>query len=154
MAAIDRRSVRAQIPAFKVLATADDLDGFDTESLDDGWLDVTGAQRVIIVVLNIGTAGTAGVDEFQVSHDGGQTWAPDPTLLAGASNDNTGTIVAGGALMAAGVEPTTSALSVFKAGPYEGPSYVRVCRDTSDAQSANGIDWITGAPEVIAFRIF
>lgn len=68
MTAIARRSVRAQIPATYLLAAADDLDGFDAEGLADathGWVDVTGAQRVIIVSF-IGTAGTAGIDVIQI----------------------------------------------------------------------------------------
>jgi len=153
MTAIARRSVRAQIPAAFSLADADDLDGFDTESLSDGWLDVTGCQRVVIVCV-AGTLGTAGIDVVQISHDGGLTWAADDTLLLASANDNTGTIVADGALEAAGVDPVTAAAAIFKSGPYEGPTYMRVCRDTSDAQAGAAVDWITGAPSVTAIRIY
>lgn len=136
MAAIARRSIRARIDAATTLAAADDLDG-DTTTLD-----VSGAQRVVIVQVNNGTAGTAGIDVIEVSHDGGDNWAADDTLLALASDENTGTVVASGALNAAGTEPSGAA--IFKSGPHNGPTLMRCSRSTN---------WVTGAPQVLAFTI-
>lgn len=136
MAAIARRSIRARINAATELAAADDVDGGTTT------LDVSGAQRVIIAQINNGTAGTLGIDIVEISHDGGDNWAADDTLLALASDENTGTVVANAALNAAGVEPSGAAL--FKSGPHNGPTLMRVQRSTN---------WATGAPQVIAFTI-
>ena len=144
MAAITRRGNLAKIPAGTTLADADDLDG-TTDNTQI--LDVTGSLRVIYWQINNGTAGTAGVDVIEVSTDGGTTWSVDNTLLAIASNDLTGTHLAG-VLNAAGVEPPNGAL--FKGGPYEGPTKVRVGRKTT---TTNGTTWITGAPTVIAYAI-
>ena len=145
MAAIARRSIRARINAAATLATADDLNGVSDNSQN---LDVSGAQRVIVVQLNSGTAGTAGIDVIEVSRDGGQSWAVDPTLLALASDDGTGTLV-DGVLNAAGVEPSGAA--IFKSGPHNGPTLMRCRRDNT--QSATSAAWVTGAPAVIAFKI-
>lgn len=142
MAAINRRSIRARIDAATVLAAADDLDGAGTE------LDVSGSQRVLIAQVANGTAGTAGVDVIEVSHDGGGNWAADDTLLALASDENTGTVVASGALNAAGVEPTGAAL--FKSGPHNGPTLMRCARLTG---TGGGTTWVTGAPQVLAILI-
>lgn len=139
MTAIARRSVRARIGDPVILAVADDLDGTDVASLD---IDVTGAQRVIIVQDPIGTAGTLGIDVIQVSHDGGESWAADTTVMALAEDDNTGDILASAALNAAGVEPTGSA--VFKSGPHNGPTLLRCDRTTN---------WATGSPQVRAFTV-
>lgn len=145
MAAISRRSLVCKIPAGTVLATADDLDGTtDNTQL----LDVTGVMRVLIWQQNNGTDGTAGIDVIEISHDGGTTWAADDTVLAIASNDHTGTVLAAGALNAAGVEPATGAL--FKSGPYEGPTKMRCARKTT---TTTGTTWITGAPTVTAYPI-
>jgi hypothetical protein len=145
MATIERRSLRDKIPASTTLATADDLDGTTDNSQ---MLDVTGSSRVIYVQVANGTLGTAGIDVIEVSKDDGKTWAADDTLLALASNDLTGTIVANGALNAAGVEPTGAA--IFKGGPYEGDTVVRCGRKTTDT---GGTTWVTGAPTVLAIRI-
>lgn len=153
MTAIARRSIRAQIPAGFVAAAADDLDGLPVSTAAEialASLDVTGAQRVLIVQSNDGTAGTAGIDEISVSHDGGTTWSADPTLLLASANDLTGSI-ASGSLNAAGVEPVNS--TVWKSGPYEGPTLIRCCRVTADAQSA-GVTWVTGAPSVTFYPVF
>lgn len=136
MAAINRRSIRGRINAATELAAADDLDGGTVT------LDVSGAQRVVIAQINNGTAGTLGIDVIEVSHDGGSNWAADDTLLALASDEGTGTIVASGALNAAGVEPSGAAL--FKSGPHNGPTLMRCQRSTN---------WATGAPQVIAFKV-
>ena len=145
MTAIARRSIRAGI-TFANLAAADDLDGVQDSSKD---LDVTGAQRVIIASM-IGTPGTAGVDVVQVSHDGGSTWAADTTLQLANADDHTGDIVASAALEAAGVEPVTNATAHWKSGPHNGPTLMRVARDTS---GFGGTDWVTGAPSVDAIVI-
>jgi hypothetical protein len=136
MTSIARRSIRGRIDAATELAAADDVYGGTTT------LDVSGAQRVVIVQINNGTAGTLGIDLVEVSHDGGSNWAADDTLLALASDENTGTVVADGALNAAGVEPSGAA--IFKSGPHNGPTLMRVSRATN---------WATGAPQVIAFKV-
>lgn len=142
MTAIARRSLRSPIGRAFTLATADDLDGTtdNTQAVD-----VTGCSRVLIFQDNTGTAGTAGIDVVEVSHDGGSTWAADDTVLAIDSNDFTGTILAAGALNAAGVEPTTVAASLFKAGPWAGPTALRIGRKTT---TTTGTTWVTGSPAV------
>lgn len=146
MAAISRRSIRCQIPAAVTLATADDLDG-----TTDGtqYLEVGGLERVLIHQINNGTDGTAGIDVVEISKDGGITWSADDTLLAIASNDLTGTVVANAALNAAGVEPTV-ATAIWKSGPHEGPTKMRIGRKTT---TTGGTTWITGAPTVLAYKI-
>lgn len=145
MAAISRRSLVCPIGTPVTLATADDLDG-----VQDGTksFDVTGALRVLVIQVNNGTAGTAGIDVVQISHDGGSSWAADTTVLPASENDISGTIQASGALNAAGTEPTQYAL--FKCGPYEGPTAIRVARDTD---GFGGTDWVTGAPSVVLIPI-
>ena len=153
MPAIARRSIRAPISVF-VLAAADDLDGLPVSTPAEialASVDVTSCQRVVILSM-IGTAGTAGIDNIQLSHDGGTTWANDDTLMLVSAADTTGNIVASAELEAAGVEPITTATAVFKSGPYEGPTLMRLCRLTADAQSS-GVTWVTGAPEVLAVLI-
>jgi hypothetical protein len=144
MPAIVRRGIMGAIPAGTTLATADDLDGVQDGSQN---FDVTGCTRVIIFQHNNGTAGTTGIDVIEVSHDGGITWAADPTLLALASNDSTGTVVT--TLNAAGIEPVNVAL--WKAGPYEGPSLLRCSRLST--QNAASAAWTSGAPTVIGIRV-
>jgi hypothetical protein len=145
MAAIRRRSARNVVSAATTLATADDLNG-----TVDGtqYLTVTGAKVAIIVQHNNGTAGTAGVDVIEESKDGGLTWQACDTLLAIASDAFTGTVLANGALNAAGVEPVNMAL--FKAGPFNGPRILRCARGGS---GAGGTAWVTGAPTVLAVTI-
>ena len=145
MTAIARRSIRCQIPAAVTLATADDLDGTtdNTQAYEVG-----GLERCLILQVNDGTLGTAGIDVIEISKDGGTTWSADDTLLAIASNDLTGTIEASGALNAAGVEPTLYAL--FKSGPHEGPTKMRCGRKTT---TTGGTTWVTGAPTVLLVKI-
>lgn len=145
MAAISRRSLVCAIGIPVELAAADDLNGVvdNTDAFD-----ITGALRVIVIQENDGTAGTAGIDAVEISHDGGYTWAADQTVLPVAQNDVTGTIQASGVLNAAGVEPTLYA--AFKCGPYEGPTAIRIARGGS---GASGTAWVTGAPSVIAIPI-
>jgi hypothetical protein len=147
MTAIRRRSIRAKIPAYTVMCAADDLNGAGTT------LDVSGCQRVILAVFQA-TLGTAGIDVVQLSHDGGVTWAADDTLMLGNANDITGDIVADAAMEAAGVDPLVAATSLFKSGPYRGPTLMRVVRDGTDAQPGTSVAWQTGAPSVNAFRIY
>lgn len=144
MAAIARRSHMAPVSQSATLATADDLNGTvdNTQAFN-----ITGAQRVIVIQRNDGTAGTAGVDVIELSTDGGTTWAAADKVLAIGSDDATGTEL-DGVLNAAGVEPTNSA--VFKLGPYEGPAAIRCARGGS---GAGGTAWVTGAPSVICFTI-
>jgi len=156
MVAIKRRSLVCPIGIPVTLATADDLDG----SVATQTYDITGALRVLIWQINDGTAGTAGVDCVEISHDGGASWTADGTnkvpntgLLASA-NDVTGTVLTAGALNAAGVEPATTEVGLFKFGPYEGPTLIRLGRDTSAVGLGGvGIDWVTGAPTVLMIPI-
>jgi hypothetical protein len=141
MAAIARRSIAHPISQFFILVAADDLDGVTTDTA----CDVTGTERVLLYLNNSGTAGTAGIDIVEISHDDGKTWAADTTVILVSGNDNTGTVLAAGALMAAGVEPTTTKTSLWKAGPYEGPTWLRIGRKTT---TTTGTTWVTGAPEV------
>lgn len=141
MATIERRSMAFAIPAGTTLAAANDLNGAGTT------LDVSGTSRVLIAQIANGTAGTAGIDVIEVSHDGGSTWAVDDTLLALASDDDSGTLV-DGVLNAAGVAPTGAAL--FKGGPYRGPTLIRCGRGGSGEA---GTAWVTGAPEVLAVTV-
>lgn len=143
MAAIRRRVLGNKVPASTILCAADDLDGAATT------LVVTGSNRVIYAQIANGTAGTAGIDTIQVSHDGGSSYAADNTLLALASDDQTGTVVVNGILNAAGIEPTGAAF--FKGGPYVGPTLVRCARLSTD--DANSAAWVTGAPAVHAIIV-
>jgi hypothetical protein len=144
MPAINRRSIRGRITVAN-LAAADDLDGVQDATKN---VDVSGATRVLLVSM-IGTAGTAGIDIVQVSKDGGSNWQTDDSLLAVGSDDGTGTVVSGGAMEAAGVEPITFAAAVFKSGPHNGPTLMRINRKTGEF----GTTWVTGAPSVDAIII-
>lgn len=139
MAAIARRSIRSPISREFTLASAGDLDGTSDNTQA---VIANGATRAIITQINDGSAGTAGIDVIQVSSDGGSNWSADATLLALDANDFSGTIVASGALNAAGVEPTLAAQ--FKSGPYNGPVAIRCSRKTGEG----GTTWVTGAPTV------
>lgn len=142
MPAIVRRNLSNLRSTAVTLATADDLDG----TIDNSQAyDVTGCSKVFIFQINNGTAGTAGIDKVEVSHDGGTNWAADDTVIAIASNDATGDILANGALNAAGIEPTTVLGGVFTAGPWDGPTAIRIGRKTTDT---TGTTWVTGAPQV------
>lgn len=139
MTAIARRSMRSLVSREFTLATADDVDG-TTDNTQAA--DVTGASRVIIFQKNNGTAGTLGIDVVQYSHDGGNTWAAADDVLAIDSNDVSGTVLAGGALNAAGTEP--SLVAAFKCGPFNGPTAIRIDRSTN---------WATGAPTVTCVAV-
>lgn len=145
MTAIARRGRILPVSRIFTLATADDLDG--TQDNTQAMV-VPGGSRVIIEQVNNGTAGTAGIDVVEISHDGGSTWAAATDVLAIDSNDSTGTILAAGALNAAGVEPTLS--STFKAGPYSGPIAIRIGRKTT---ATTGTTWVTGSPTVRAYLV-
>jgi hypothetical protein len=128
------------------LASADDLNGTSDNTQA---YDITGADRVVVYVHNNGTAGTAGIDVVEYSHDGGKTWASADDVLALTSHDAEGTFLVSGVLNAAGVEPT--GIAFFKAGPFNGPTAIRVTRNVSiNAASAA---WVTGAPSVGAVVI-
>lgn len=149
MAAIVRRSHILPISIGAAAQDPGDLDGVQDQTNS---FNVTGALRVMIVQGTVAddTAGTAGIDVVQVSHDGGINWAADTTVLPLAQNDVTGTVQALGALNAAGVEPASAAVGIFKCGPYEGPTAIRVVRDTD---GFGGTDWVTGAPGVTVIAI-
>lgn len=136
-----------KIGSLFTLATTNDLDGTNDGSQ---YLDVTGTQRVIILQVDDGTAGTTGIDVIKISKDGGVTFSVDPTLLAQASDDVTGTVVANGILNAAGVEPV-SKVATWKAGPYLGPVKIRCARLAAD--DSNSAAWTTGAPGVYAIVV-
>lgn len=147
MVAVARRSLVCPIGIPVTLATADDLDGTSDKTQ---WFNITGAQRVLVLQIADGTAGTAGIDVVEISHDGGSEWYADSaTVLPVTENDISGTLKTAGALNAAGTEPTTVLGGVFKCGPYEGPTLMRIGRDTSGrGVNGTGTDWITGAPTV------
>ena len=147
MAITRKGSNRSPIPAnLLVLASSDDLNGTSDNTQA---YDITGADRVLFIQDNDGTAGTAGIDVVEYSKDGGKTWASAEDVLALASNDAEGTFLVSGALNAAGVEPTNYA--VFKAGPFSGPTAIRVTRNAST--NAASAAWVTGAPSVKAVVI-
>ncbi len=152
MVAIARRSLITPIGIPVTVCTADDLDGVQdlTKSFD-----VTGAARVLIWQIDDGTgSATAGIDCVEISHDGGTSWVADTTVLPVAQNDVTGTIKTAGAINAAGVEAPTVEVGLFKCGPYEGQTLIRVQRDT-DVRGTNGTgtDWGTGSPTVLMIPI-
>lgn len=140
MAAIARRSMRSLVSRYFTLAAADDLDG-TTDNTQAA--DISGASRVLIFQVNDGTAGTAGIDVIEYSFDGGSNWSAATDVLAADSNDVSGTVLASGALNAAGVEPPASAL--FKCGPFNGKVAIRCARKTTET---GGTTWVTGAPTV------
>lgn len=146
MPAIRRRSFLGKIPASVSLADAGDLDGTQDGSQHR---DVSGATRVLIVQINNGTDGTAGIDLIEISHDGGVTWAVDDTILALASDDATGTTLTNAILNVAGTEPL--GVAIFKSGPHAGPTMIRCTRRAST--NANSAAWVTGAPTVSAITI-
>jgi len=140
MAAKGIRSRAIPISIEANLAEGDDLDGVATDAKS---FDITGAQRVILLQ-KADTLGTAGIDVVEISHDG-ENWEADLSIVSTASNDFTGNIAAAGALNAAGVEPPANSSGLFRGGPYEGPTYMRVVRKTTDTA---GTTWVTGAPDV------
>lgn len=130
----------------QVLVAGDDLTGVAATRRS---VDVTGATRVILSqepLAEVGD-GTAGIDIVVISKDGGTTWAADANVLLATSDDSTGTVLVGGALNAAGVEPATARAGLFKCGPYEGPTLLRINRKTG---TLGGTTWVTHAPAVYA----
>jgi hypothetical protein len=151
-------SVQTPISTRVTLASADDLDG--TPATFTQCYDVSGASRVIIQQVNDGTNGAVGIDVVEISHDNGETWKADAlTVYPIAENDFTGTLCVGGVLNVAGTEPTLEA--TFKAGPYVGPTWIRIGRKTSTITSMTtydhtltaGTTWTGGAPGVYMFTI-
>ncbi len=152
MVTVARRSLITPIGIPVTVATADDLDGVQDLTLS---FDVTGCQRVLIWQIDDGTGGTAGIDVVEISHDGGTQWYADSaTVLPVAQNDISGTLKTAGAINAAGDEPATVEVGLFKCGPYEGPTLIRIQRDT-DVRGVNGTgtDWTTGSPTVLMMSI-
>jgi hypothetical protein len=157
MVAIVRRSLVAPIGIPVTLATAGDLDGVQDDTLV---FDISECKRVLIWQIDDGTAGTAGIDCIEFSHDGGNQWYADgngatiATGMLASADDDAGTLLVAGALNAAGVEPATAEVGMFKFGPFEGPTLIRCQRDT-DVRGAGGTgtDWITGAPTVLMIPI-
>ncbi len=147
MATPTRRGRLLAIGINQTLVAADDLTGTAGTRRS---VDVAGATRVLVVQDNVGTAGTAGIDVVLLSKDGGTIWTAATDVLAVTSDDSTGTVLVGGALNAAGVEPTTVETSTFKCGPYEGPTLLRIGRKTA---TSGGTTWVTGAPRVYAIVI-
>jgi hypothetical protein len=111
-------------------------------------MDVTGCANAIIVQIHNGTAGTLGIDVLVESHDDGITWALCDTMLAASANPHSGTVVAGAALNAAGVD--TVGGYVFKAGPFQGPTRLAIARVTT---TSLGTTWSTGAPTVVGLAV-
>lgn len=159
MTAISRRSLICPIGIPVTLATVDDLDG--VQDLTQSY-DITGAQRVLIWQIDSSSSGDggAGIDCVEISHDNGTQWIADGTnnipatgLLCSA-DDDAGTVLVAGALNAAGVEPATVAGGMFKFGPFEGPTLIRIGRDTSNRGAGGvGVDWTTSAPAVLMIPI-
>jgi hypothetical protein len=148
MAAIKRRAYNPSntYSKYVTLVAANDLDGTASTRRS---IFVPGGARLIVFQDNDGTAGTAGIDVACTSYDG-VAWAVDGnTGLAINSDDSTGSVLAGGALNAAGVEPTTVKTSLFKFGPFEASCYFRIARKTTTLGTA--VTWVTGAPSVVAF---
>lgn len=145
MTAVNRRGRILPVSRIFTLATADDLNG-----TSDGtqFMLVPGGSRVLIEQIDNGTAGTTGIDVVEISKDDGTTWAAATDVLAIDSDDSTGTVLASGALNAAGVEPA-SKVATFKCGPYSGPTALRVSRGAA----GTGTAWTTGAPTVRAFLV-
>jgi hypothetical protein len=154
MTAIVRRSIRATIPAAFVLCDADDLDGTQTSTY---WMDVTGAQRALVIQGGTaGANGASGIDVIGESHDGGVSWLPCPTALTLAVSDSIGALLTNGVMNVAGAEAAAGAVgNIFKCGPFEGPTLLAVFRDTTGGAAAVlGTDWGTAAPQVIGIRIY
>jgi hypothetical protein len=144
-------SKRNPIGELTTLATADDLDG-TTDNTQV--LDLTGAAGAIVIQLNSGTAGTAGIDVVEFSRDGGKSYKAATAANIGQGHagllleDGTAAAAASAALNAAGTEPSGAA--VFSLGPVDGPFQIRVGRKTT---TTNGTTWVTGAPAVVALRL-
>lgn len=143
-------TLRSPIGELAVLAEADDVDRSENTTLD-----LTGASACIILQVNDGTDGTAGIDVIEFSRDGGVTWQVATAALIGQGHagltleDGTAAAAADGILNAADVEPAGCAL--FSLGPVDGPFMVRAGSET--AESAGAVDWVDGSPSIIAIRI-
>lgn len=131
-----------------VLATPDDLNGTSDNTQA---FDVTGAQRLIILQVNNGTAGTLGIDVIEYSYDGGANWVAADDIVPDDQDDFTGTHTTTGILNAAGVEPATDLYALFRAGPKPGPWAVRCTRNAS--VNAASVAWTSGAPGVYLIAI-
>ncbi len=142
MATPNRGSIRSRIPAGTTLAAAGSLTGAGVT------LDVSGTERVLIVQVNNGAAGTAGRDAIEISKDNGSAWIADDTLVALADDDTSGTVIVNGLLNAAGTAPAGAA--VWKSGPHSGSTFMRCARLTG---TGGGTSWVTGAPQVLAIRV-
>src|SRR3970040_1410366 len=70
-------------------------------------------------------------------------------IVVQENNGTLGPVLVSGALNAAGVEPVNAA--VFKFGPYEGPTAIRVFRYVTD--EAASAAWVTGAPKVFGLTV-
>lgn len=137
------KSIRSRAVPISIeanLAEGDDLDGVqnDTKSFD-----ITGASRVILLQ-KADTLGTAGIDVVEISHDK-KNWSAAEDIVPMTANDFSGDVAASGALNAAGVEPPVNSSGLFRGGPYDGPTWIRVVRKTTDTA---GTTWVTGAPDV------
>ena len=141
---IKRKNIYSTIAAPATLATADDLNG-----TVDGtqYLTLNPRQRAIILQVNDGANGTAGIDVVEVSYEGG-AWQADPTLMLIATADKPGSAVASAALNSAGAEPTLYA--AFKSGPHGRATRLRLARGGA---GASGTAWTTGAPTVLGIKI-
>ena len=144
-------SIRTPLGELTTLATADDVDG----TVDNSQvLDLTGAAGCIVIQLNTGTAGTAGIDVIEFSRDGGDNYSAATAANIGNGHagllleDGSAAAAANAALQAAGVEPTGAA--VFSLGPVDGPFQIRCGRKTT---TTSGTTWVNGAPAVVAIRI-
>jgi hypothetical protein len=149
MVAIHRRSLICPIGITVALADADDDDGTDQAYS----YDISGALRCLVMQVDDGTDSAVGIDVVEISHDGGSEWYADggtakvgPGVLLCSADDETGTIAVAGVLNVSGAEPATARAGWFKVGPYEGPTLIRIGRDTS---ANSGTDWDAGqAPSV------
>jgi len=142
-------SRRNAIGASTTLATADDLDG----TVDNSQvLSLKGGAGAVILQLNNGTNGTAGIDVIEYSRDGGTTYKAATAANIGNGHGglrtSAGTAVASAALNAAGAEPAGAA--IFFLAPMDGVVQIRCARLTT---TTNGTTWVTGSPQVIAFRM-
>jgi len=145
-------SIRSPFGNTATLATADALTGtVDNSQI----LNLKGAAGALIAVLNLGTAGTTGIDIIEFSRDGGITWAACTAAnvgkgYAGLLRLSDQTVVTSAALEAAGIEPVTVATHFFFLPAPDGPFHIRCARGGA---GAGGTAWTTGAPVVVATRI-
>ena len=135
------------------IATANDVDRSENTVLD-----ISGADCVLLIQPNDGTAGTLGIDVIEVSVDGSEWVLATTAALAGIGitghpglllEDGSKAAAAGAALNAAGVEPTGMAL--FSLDRIPGPASLRV--GSATLSSGTAADWSTGAPSVQAIVV-